>query len=88
MVSLRISITWIVVETYNSILNGCVYLLGQYNNKIFIELASAVVITVVTYLCSFTNNTYITYFVGWMVGYVLVIYLEDKSVIKNLLSKA
>lgn len=35
-----------------------------------------------------TNNTYITYFVGWMVGYILVLYLEYKSVIKNLLSKA
>lgn len=80
---LFVTVFWIVVETYSSVINGWVYLLNQYNTKIVAEILSAIIITIVTYFCSFTNNPYITYFVGWIWGYIVVFYFEYKSIMQN-----
>lgn len=81
---LFVTIFWIVVETYTSILNGYVYILSKYNTKIFAELVSAVLGISVTYFCTYTNNVYITYFVGWVLSYIVMFYCEYRVIVKNL----
>lgn len=75
-----IVIFWIVIETYFSILSGYIYIFDKYNIKIKGELVGGILAFIITFICTFTNNPYITYMIGWIVDFGIIGIKEYKGI--------